>query len=370
MRTGGWLCGLVILATARVTTAVDLELTLPPVIHGVAGQPVNVYFDNLVLTPTPEDFKFEVTCALGASDATHWTAVPAMPGQHPWRVVVRDAAGREQAVAQTLLQVAPADAGAGQKVTLLLVGDSLTHASHYANELARLLSGPGNPEWRMIGTHRPASAQPNVAHEGYGGWKWADFLTKHDPKPQGATAGPPARKSTSPFLFPTDSGRVEFSLSRYFGETNGGVPPDVVTFLLGINDCFGANPENPDAKIDEVLDEAEKLLGEFRKASPQAVLAVGLTTPPNARESGFEANYKGRYTRWGWKRIQHRLVRRMLERLGGRENEGIHLVATETGLDPVAGYPDNNGVHPNPAGYAQVGGMFYAWLKNWLARQP
>ena len=40
---------------------------------------------------------------------------------------------------------------------------------------------------------------------------------------------------------------------------------------------------------------------------------------------------------------------------------------TELNLDPVDGYPNNNGVHPNPAGYAQIGGRFYAWLKAWLA---
>ena len=143
-----------------------------------------------------------------------------------------------------------------------------------------------------------------------------------------------------------------------------------MTFLLGINDCFGANPEDPaamDRTIDGVLDQAEKLLAAFRAAAPEAVLAVGLTTPPNARESGFQANYQGRYHRWGWKRIQHRLVQRMIARLGGREAERIHLVATELHLDPVDGYPVNNGVHPNPAGYAQIGVSFYGWLKNWLA---
>jgi lysophospholipase L1-like esterase len=184
------------------------------------------------------------------------------------------------------------------------------------------------------------------------------------------TAGPLARKSTSPFLFADELGRVGLDLPRYFRENAGGKAPEVVTFLLGINDCFGANPEDRvvmGKKIDEVLDQAEKLLTEFRKAAPEAALAVGLTTPPNARESGFEANYKGRYHRWGWKRIQHRLVRRMIERLGGREREGIYLVATELGLDPVDGYPVDNGVHPNVAGYAQVGGAFFGWLKCWLA---
>lgn len=352
----------------------SLELVLPPVYHGVAGQEMNVYFDNVILSEKPEAFRYEVACGVGRVEGLRWTAVPEAAGRHEWKLTVRDGQGAVLEEAGMTVLVAPKEAGAGKALSLLIVGDSLTNASHYPNEMARLLSGPGNPEWKMIGTHRPGSAKPGVAHEGYGGWKWADFLTKHDPKGGGVTAGPLARKSTSPFLFADEAGLVTLDLKRYFQENAEGRAPQVVTFLLGINDCFGASPTDRAAmavKIDEVLDHAEKLLAEFRKAAPQAALAVGLTTPPNARESGFEANYKGRYHRWGWKNIQHRLVRRMIERLGGREGEGIYLVCTELGLDPVSGYPVDNGVHPNVAGYAQVGGAFYGWLKCWMtAEEP
>ncbi len=40
---------------------------------------------------------------------------------------------------------------------------------------------------------------------------------------------------------------------------------------------------------------------------------------------------------------------------------------TELNIDPVDGYPENNGVHPNAAGYAQIGASFHAWLKAWMA---
>jgi lysophospholipase L1-like esterase len=43
-------------------------------------------------------------------------------------------------------------------------------------------------------------------------------------------------------------------------------------------------------------------------------------------------------------------------------------VPTELNLDPIDGYPVNNGVHPNPEGYAQIGDSFYAWMKSWLER--
>jgi lysophospholipase L1-like esterase len=118
-----------------------------------------------------------------------------------------------------------------------------------------------------------------------------------------------------------------------------------------------------DETIGKTRVQAETLLAAFRKAAPKAALGVCLTTPPNARESGFKANYQDTYHRWGWKRIQHRLVQRRLSHFGGREAERIFVIPTELNLDPVEGYPENNGVHPNPTGYQQIGDSIYAWLK-------
>lgn len=366
------LLSLSLAAHARAQDA-PLQLTLPPACYAVPGVPMSIYFDNIVLTETPERFQFEVKCDLGATEPRRWTLTPsaAQVGDHALEVTVRDAVGKEVARGKTRLHVAPENAGAGRELKLLIIGDSLTHATHYPNEIARLLSRPGNPAWKMFGQHQPASAAKGVAHEGYGGWTWAAFLTRYEANPQKAADGRTWTKRGSPFVFAGANGQPALDVPRYLREGCGGEAPDVVTFLLGINDCFHANPDDAAAvekSIAAALHNAEKLLAAFRAAAPKAALAVGLTTPPNAREEGFEANYKGKYHRWGWKRIQHRLVQRMLERLGGRESEGIHLVPTELNIDPVDGYPVNNGVHPNPAGYAQIGASFYAWMKAHLER--
>ncbi len=350
----------------------SLQLTLPPTWYGVPGVPVSLYYDNVVLTEQPGQYRFEVNCDIGTAEVRRWTVTPTDKdvGDHAMEVVVKDAQGKVLQRAKTTLRVAPKNAGAGRELKLLIVGDSLTAATAYPNEMARLLSEPENPKWTMVGTSKPKSATPGVTHEGYGGWRWTDFLTKFDPQPTGVTAGPVARKSTSPFVFAGPDGKGTFDLQRYLRENAGGQAPDVVTFLLGINDCFGADPNDlkaMDGKITEVLDQADKLLTAFHLAMPKTVLAVGLTTPPNSREEGFEANYHGKYHRWGWKRIQHRLVQRMMERLGEGAKPGVVLVPTELNVDPVDGYPNNNGVHPNGTGYAQIGASFYAWLKAWLA---
>lgn len=365
--------------TASFATAADpsanLRLTLPTEFYAVAGQQMSVYFDNVILTETPEKYRFDVKCDIGMTEDRRWTVRPQQDevGTHDFSITLRDGNGQQLQSANAKLHVIAADTGAGRPISVLIVGDSLTHATAYPNELARLLSLPGNPTWKMLGTHVPTSATEGVRHEGYGGWTWSRFATHYEPNPDGTH-----RKRSSPFVFLGDDQKPQLDVARYFKESADGQRPDVVFFLLGINDCFSANPDDPaaiDAKIDAMFEHADTLLAEFRKAAPDADLTICVTTPPNARESGFEANYKGRYHRWGWKRIQHRLVERQLVRFQqspeqSREREPhLFLVPTQLNLDPLDGYPENNGVHPNTFGYQQIGGSLHAWLKWRMSQQ-
>lgn len=353
---------------AQPATPASLRLTLPPTVYAVPGVEMSLYFANVILAPPTEEFSFAVTCDIGETDANRWKLNPTakQTGEYPLTLKVSDRSGRLLAQGTTEVQVVPAEAGRSQDIALLIVGDSLTHASHYPNQIARLLSQPGNPKWEMLGTHKPAAAAANVAHEGYGGWTWRAFNSRFDPK--GSLA---ARTNSSPFVFAVgDPPTPKLDVGRYIAERCGGRAPDYVTFLLGINDCFGLKADNPqtlDAGITAVFQEADKLLAAFRQAAPRAELGVCLTTPPNIRDAAFVANYKTAYPRWNWRQVQHRLVERQLEHFGQRQCAGIFLIPTELNLDIVAGYPDNNAVHPNAAGYQQVGASIYAWLKSRLA---
>lgn len=349
----------------NLASAEDLKLTLPPAIYTVAGIESSIYHDNIVLTQTPEKYTFRFQSPFGKVESRRWLLSPEEGdvGSHMLSVTVQNDSGETLATASTRVIVTSHDAGESLSKTmkLLIIGDSLTNATRYPNEIARRLTQPGNPQWKMFGTNRPGSALEGVGHEGYGGWTWERFVTKYEPEPDGTN-----RKRSSPFVFLNDESKPTLDLPRYFREECAGDLPDYVIIKLGINDCFGAPPDDPagmDARIDKMFTFANQLLQAVRHAAPDAMIGVCLTTPPNSRQKAFEANYKDRYTRWGWKRIQHRLVERQIAYVAGLKDPHITFVPTELDLDPIDGYPVNNGVHPNGVGYQQIGTSVYCWLK-------
>ena len=258
-----------------------LCLTMPTEFHAVVGDEMRIYYDNIVLTQRPELYRFTVACDLGQAEERHWRVKPVADdvGRHALKVTVADADGTMLGSVTTMLEVVAAGAGAERSIRLLIVGDSLTHATIYPNEIAQLLSRPGNPSWKMLGTHRPAKAGAGVAHEGYGGWTWQRFASHYETDPDGTY-----RKRSSPFVYLGADGKGRLDVKRYLEEECGGQSPDFCIFMLGINDCFHADPDDAaaiDARIEAMMKHADTLLDAFRQAAPNADLALCLTTPPN-----------------------------------------------------------------------------------------
>jgi lysophospholipase L1-like esterase len=348
------------------------RLFLPSHMYAVAGESWTAHLGNTVLTETRAALRFAVECPVGKQEGDRWSIPPqeARPGSYPFLVHLLDSGGRPVAAASSTLHISPARAGASQTgCTVLVVGDSLTAAGVYPEEVARLFARPGNPPLHMCGTQTRKNGDPqlkNVAHEGYGGWTWKSFLTRYD------TGEPEAGKTNkSPFVFV--SGELpapKVDMQRYLNERCRGRVPDFITVLLGINDCFRLKADQPtslDEGITDMLLHAEHLISEFRKAAPKAVIGICLVPPPNDRDSAFVANYREQYPRWNWRQVQHRIMERQQQHFSGREQENIAILPIGLEIDTWNGYPEGNAVHPNETGYRQIGASVYAWLKHQLA---
>jgi lysophospholipase L1-like esterase len=349
------------------------RLLLPPVIYAAPGQEANLYFDNVVLAPPGRGYLFDVTCARGAQQEERWTWKPTEKdsGDYALSLEVRDNDDRLLATGSTLVRVPKANAGAGKSFSLLLIGDSLTNASVYTGELVRLFAAPENATVKLLGTNQPTADPANV-HEGYGGWRFDTFISKYEPKPQEK-----ANLRTSPFVF-LENDKPTFDFPRYVREKLGGVAPDVITIMLGTNDVFGSTDANLEENVTTILDNADKLLAGIRAGAPNAKIGLVTTVPPSASQDAFGVNYGANQTRWQYRKNQHRLDERMIEKYKGREAENLWIVPAYLNLDCVHNFPQTevavnarnpqkitraaNGVHPAAPGYYQIADSIYSWL--------
>lgn len=361
-----------------VNVAGPVRLVLPREIPAVVGLELNLYFDNLVLVLNPANYAFDVICARGRQQADRWTltAAPTDVGLHDLQLEVRDQSNSVVARAATRLRVIPADAASNQKISLLLIGDSLTHASVYPQHLLQLCDAPGNPRLTLVGSHGPGEILGAVRHEGYGGWTARRFATHFTGKAREGDY----RQRGSPFLYADAAGQPQLDFRRYCADVNGGVLPDIVAVFLGPNDVFALNEAGLEAGVEDIVAQFEVLLQMVRECGPEVKFAVMLPVPPAATQDAFGANYGSGQTRWQYRRNQHRLLERLLERFGEREAERIFVVPVYLNLDCVNNYPSvteaangravqqvqrlNNGVHPSAEGYQQIGDVLYSWLKS------
>lgn len=353
----------------------ELHLLLPEKIYAVPGIENNVYFDNIVLTPNPGNYIFDVDCSKGRQDEKRWRFTPTENdiGEFEWKIRITDGF-KTLAEGTSKVVVAPKNAGENKEISILMVGDSLTGASVYPARVFALTQEAGNPRLKMIGSNK--RTPEGVYHEGHGGWSWNCFLTRIQEEPD---ARP--QMITSRFLVKKD-GRYVPDFQNYLNQYNDGKAPDYITVMLGINDVFSANDENLEATVKTILENAERLIAFFRAGAPNAVIGIGFPTAGAATQDAFGNNYKCGQTRWQYKKNQHRLCAEMMKKFGESNDPKISLIPTYINLDcehnfPIVTEPVNagnartitrqsNGVHPAPDGYNQIGDTFYCWLKNRL----
>ena len=251
-----------------------VRLQLPDGIYAVPGVEMNVYFDNIACTLTPGNYLFDVSCRKGRNNTKYWTFTPKNEdvGTYDWSVRVINDNG-VVAEASTKLHVAPADAGKDKDITVLLIGDSLTHGHIYPTRIFNLFQQPDNPKFHMIGSNGPNGVpQPDgVAHEGWACWMWDTFVHRAEPR---KVKNPQSFDIASRFLYKVD-GKPQLDFKKYFEQYGNGRVPDIITFQLGVNDIAGASDDNVQQRCKAILKNADELIAElslnYNKARQAAI---------------------------------------------------------------------------------------------------
>lgn len=356
--------------------AEPLQVALPAELFTAVGVETNIYFDNLILALNPGNYTFDVTCTKGIQQTERWTWTPTANdvGEVPLQIDLRDDQNRIVSQAKTVVKVAPLAVEQKRKRSLLLIGDSLTHASVYSQHLLDRTGKEGAIELTLIGSHFLDPKNPANRHEGYGGWTAERFATHFT---ETARQGDYAKRG-SPFLYKQNDGPAKLDFSQFCKDVNNGQFPDDVTIFLGPNDIFSFNDDTIGAGIQNMLKHYDTLIEMIHASSQSTRIGVMLPVPPTISQDAFGSNYASGQTRWQYRRNQHALVKAMIKRYADRQSSGIQLIATHVNLDCVHNYPtqtvpanaysdqkivrQSNAVHPSESGYRQIGDSVYGWL--------
>lgn len=362
----------------------EIRLTLPPTIYAAPGVEINLYFDNAVLVANPANYIFDVTCEKGYHYDDRWSFTPLAEdiGNYELVVTVHNDQNKVIARARTMVRVAKPQA-VKKNVSMLVFGDSHLQRDAYLQRVLDSSVAAPELELVLVGSRGAGNKPPTteLRHEGYNGWTAQAFVTREGPKPRTGFYVP--AETASPFLYAKD-GKPQLDFQQYCADMNDGRPPDFVVIQVGGNDVWRADDGTINATIDKIFVYYDILIRMVHDVSPTTRVAITLLDPPSRSQHGFR-NYQGtqKQTRWQYRRNQHRMVERQIERYAGRESEDLFVLPVNLCIDCVNGfplreYPINarnsmkefrvyDGCHLSNEGYAQFGDEIFAWMKCCLA---
>ena len=342
--------------------AKEIQFHIPKTIYGVVNEDIEIYKSGIIDVPATANSLLVKRSSTGKYRNEIGTFHFSSAGTFQIDFDVYDDLGTLNATLTTQAKVSAPPTNPSTQKNVLVIGDSLTNANTYVQELQRRLCqtggtpvGNGLTNLRFIGTRGTTPAN----HEGRGGWASGSYLAYSD----GLSLGP------NPF-WNTATSRNDFVNYMSVNGFTGAI--DVCVIFLGWNETTTT----------VTLANFKTLIGQIRADYPNCkFVIVGLQSPSI---EGMADNYSTNTAHWNPINI-NRIINKK-----NQEYEDMCLDPLYSGFcfyAPVkphfqheTGYPtasvatskrdatlvtlQNNGVHPNQLGYYQIADAIYACIVN------
>ncbi|MCS7073694.1 MAG: T9SS type A sorting domain-containing protein [Bacteroidia bacterium] len=339
-----------------------INFVLPNNLFAVQGHPLEVYFNNSLLSRKAKFYSYAVSTTFSGfsqdSFKVGFFPLATHVGQHPLKITVRNQSQtRIIAVDSSILFVSPQTTAAPDTMEIWLLGHSYYGQARCPDTVKKLLDLPGNSNYILQGRF---TTLYGAKHEGNSGQTWDWYINN---------SASPLRDGT------------RLNVPNYYDNICNDTLPKYVAIFLDINDLAPISPSSTIAQIDAAIDfmyaRAKILIDSIRKATPNVIIGICTTPPFNGRDTIFQIRYSPHpeyMNRWRWRRIYHRLLERNLKLYDGRENEKFWIIPTHAYLDEMSDYwglPIVDALHPTHKGYGRIGRSIYYWLKHQMRlREP
>lgn len=330
------------------------------------GREMNIYYQNIVRYANPGKWHFMLASGVFSTYKQFLRWTPANDATTSSAISVRFYKDNDTIFTKTnTINVAAVlkTAGSGLSKKVMFIGDSMTDADHYPQDVVDLFADDAM-DVTLVGTLGTQTA-PN---EGRSGWRAYTYCRCA----QGSDdlAG---LSYTNPFY---NNGHFDFSYyagTSYPAATGNAFPGvDYVFICLGTNDVAPSrSAHSTDADIIEYWDEMIASIQAYATAQSKTI-KIALWMPPvgafmeNNNRAQIDTNLR-----------IHKII---LENYDGRENEGIYLCPVYMNVDPYHDYPYNSvnvsarnsnfqmvvstdAVHPSTSGYAKIADVIYSLIK-------
>ncbi len=347
----------------------DLQL---PAQYAVEGRPWKLYLDTIITADdspdatTPKsvtDFTFDVTISpLLQGTATQtghlfsYTPVASDSGVHTIIVKQYDGTTLEGQRTGTLYIANDRARVNPPTLRIALTGDSLTARGKYVDALATIAAQHTHAmKLVLVGTLGTTSG--GNAHDGENGSSWLRYRNQWGGRPSSGAQDSPI----------VNGGYGVLDLPNY--ATNlGGLPPDVIVYMFGINLIFTASTlGNSQIFVNQEHTRANEIFTEWQSVYPNARHLFALTTPGSSDESVYEALYGVGHAladQYRWETYQRSEIAQQIIDFGGREvTDKIYLATPATGTDPINGYPVDDPIHIDDSGGVDVAESIYAAIR-------
>ena len=379
----------------------------------------NLYFSNFIY-PLLADYEVQVKCEYGRNYGDYWRIFefPDDLNEFPITFEVYDGFG-DKLVSRTCAVELYSAEQAIAPFCVLPIGDSMTQAQYYLEHTAFKLPGV-----RFEGSR---CFNGIIRHEGRGGFKTEDYVYKyqdpHCPSPfvfpkgilgkeyygdqtfyehmilerdtyyyvYGGYVHPELkegmyynrdnaiyRKVDGKEILYKQEPEWEFDFSKYM-EKNAFDRVDAVSILLGTNDVLDIHYDTLDKGIARVIENLDTMISSIREYSNTIPIILNMPILPTTDAYSFGRNYACSKTPKEVRTVMFQFISAMLEKWDGCSDKNIYLVPMNASIHPVHAFPKEaysdgryfsepvvrvqDSIHPNKAGYAQMGDILAAAIQ-------
>ncbi|WP_341356639.1 GDSL-type esterase/lipase family protein [Rossellomorea sp. y25] len=318
----------------------DVIINLPSKLYATVNEEFNVCISN-ILKEKQDSYNVNFECSFGKQTKDRFTGVPTTTGTKSLIIEVYE---RSKLVSSKTVSIIVSNPRT-TPIKVLLMGDSTVRSDTNGDGIGeglitqRLISKLGS-NIQLIGTHGTA---PNL-WEGRGGWTAGKYRT-----------GDSYEGVVNPFHNPSTT---DFDFS-YYMSNQGFSGVKVVIIQLGINDTFSPTSDSSlTTRISEVKGNFDHIINSIKAYDPNIKVALNITIPPNDSQDMFGNAYGVGQAQWRYKYNNHIWVSELIKSYQSNND----LINTHSSIDTKVNISD--GVHPNTAGYNQMGDSVFSYLNS------